>query len=97
MGLFEPHGRHRGCHGQIALIVAGFRTLDDMPDLAGKRVLVRVDLNVPMSDGYVSDATRLSAAVPTIATLADRGVKEAEAAGAKAKILGWGGKIKKDA
>ena len=52
-----------------------FRTLDDMPDVAGKRVLVRVDLNVPMSDGYVSDATRLSAAVPTIAALADRGAK----------------------
>ena len=52
-----------------------FATIDDMPDLAGKRVLVRVDLNVPMSDGYVSDATRLSAAVPTIATLSDRGAK----------------------
>ncbi len=50
-----------------------FATIDDMPDLAGKRVLVRVDLNVPMSDGYVSDATRLSAAVPTIAALCDRG------------------------
>ncbi|GGE06336.1 phosphoglycerate kinase [Polymorphobacter glacialis] len=46
-----------------------------MPDLAGKAVLVRVDLNVPMSNGYVSDATRLSAAVPTIAALSDRGAK----------------------
>ncbi len=50
-----------------------FRTLDDMPDLQGKRVLVRVDLNVPMADGKVTDATRLEAAVPTLATLADRG------------------------
>ena len=46
-----------------------------MPALAGKRVLVRVDLNVPMADGQVSDATRLRAAVPTIAALADAGAR----------------------
>jgi phosphoglycerate kinase len=51
-----------------------WKTLDDLPaDLRGKRVLVRADLNVPMQDGSVSDATRLEAAVPTIAALADRG------------------------
>ncbi len=52
-----------------------FRSIDDMPDIAGKRVLVRVDLNVPMADGVVTDATRLQAAVPTIAALADRGAR----------------------
>lgn len=54
--------------------MAGFKTLDDLPDeLTGKRVLVRVDLNVPMQQGAVSDDTRLRAPVPTIAELSDRG------------------------
>ncbi len=52
-----------------------FKTLDDMGDLAGKAVLVREDLNVPMQDGAISDDTRLRAAVPTIIELADRGAK----------------------
>ena len=51
-----------------------FKTLDDLPsDLKGKRVLVRVDLNVPMQDGAVSDATRLQALLPTVLELSDRG------------------------
>ena len=52
-----------------------FKTLDDMGDIAGKRVLVREDLNVPMADGQVTDDTRLRAAVPTVAELADKGAK----------------------
>jgi phosphoglycerate kinase len=50
-----------------------FKTLDDMGDIAGKRVLVREDLNVPMADGQVSDDTRLRATVATVGELADRG------------------------
>ena len=52
-----------------------FKTLDDMGDIAGKAVLVREDLNVPMKDGTVTDDTRLRAAVPTINELAHRGAK----------------------
>ena len=49
-----------------------FRSLDDA-DVKGKRVLVRVDLNVPMQDGKVSDSTRIEEIVPTITELADKG------------------------
>ena len=54
-------------------MTGSFKTLDDIGDVAGRRVLVREDLNVPMADGRVSDDTRLRAAVPTVAELADRG------------------------
>lgn len=50
-----------------------FKTLDDMGDVSGKRVLVREDLNVPMADGVVTDATRFRATLPTVTELADRG------------------------
>jgi phosphoglycerate kinase len=53
--------------------MASFATLDDLGDVRGKRVLVREDLNVPMADGKVTDDTRLRAAVPTVAELADKG------------------------
>jgi phosphoglycerate kinase len=52
-----------------------FKTLDDISDVTGKRVLVREDLNVPMADGAVTDDTRLRAAVSTVAELADKGAK----------------------
>jgi phosphoglycerate kinase len=52
-----------------------FRTLDDLGDIRGKRALVRVDLNVPMADGRVTDETRMRALVPTVLELADKGAK----------------------
>jgi phosphoglycerate kinase len=55
--------------------MAGFRTLDDIGDVRGKRVLVRVDLNVPMADGKVTDATRIERIAPTIAELSGKGAK----------------------
>jgi phosphoglycerate kinase len=54
--------------------VSAFRTLDEA-DLGGKRVLLRVDLNVPMEGGKVSDRTRLERVAPTIAEIADKGGK----------------------
>ena len=51
-----------------------FRTLDDA-DVRGKRVLLRVDLNVPMENGEVGDATRIERVLPTIREIADQGGK----------------------
>jgi len=53
--------------------VSSFKTLDDIGDVAGKRVLVREDLNVPMDGARVTDDTRLRAAAPTISELSDKG------------------------
>ena len=54
-----------------------FRTLDDTGSLAGKTALVRVDFNVPMEDGKVTDDTRLRVAIPTIQRLRDAGARVA--------------------
>ena len=54
-----------------------FRTLEDAGDLKGKRVLLRVDLNVPVKDGAVTDATRIERVAPTIRALSDKGAKVA--------------------
>jgi phosphoglycerate kinase len=54
--------------------MARFRTLDDL-DVRGKRVLVRADLNVPLKDGLVTDATRIERLAPTIEALIARGAK----------------------
>jgi phosphoglycerate kinase len=55
--------------------MTAFRTLDDLGEASGKRALVRVDLNVPMADGTVTDDTRLRAHVQTITELSDAGAK----------------------
>ncbi|WP_337180858.1 phosphoglycerate kinase [Shinella sp.] len=52
-----------------------FKTLDNLTDIAGKRVLVRVDLNVPVKDGKVTDATRIERVAPTIRELSKKGAK----------------------
>ena len=51
-----------------------FNTLDDF-QVKGKRVLVRADLNVPVTDGKITDLTRIERQVPTIRELADKGAK----------------------
>jgi phosphoglycerate kinase len=50
------------------------RTLDDL-DVEGKRVLLRVDFNVPLERGRITDDARIRAALPTIETLRERGAK----------------------
>ncbi len=50
-----------------------FKTIDDLGDLTGKRVLVRADLNVPVKDGVIGDITRLQATAPTIHGLLAKG------------------------
>ena len=54
--------------------MTAFRTLDDA-DVSGKRVLVRVDLNVPTENGRVTDATRIERILPTIREIASKGGK----------------------
>ena len=55
--------------------MSAFRTLDDAGPLTGKRVLMRVDLNVPMEGGRVTDATRIERVAPTIREIAGAGAR----------------------
>src|ERR1700761_6199476 len=65
----RPFHRKAGERNMVA-----YKTLDQL-DVAGKRVLMRVDLNVPMQDGKVSDATRIERLVPTIEALTKAGAR----------------------
>jgi phosphoglycerate kinase len=55
--------------------MAAFKTLDRVGDVKGKRVLIRVDLNVPVADGKVTDTTRIERVAPTILELWAKGAK----------------------
>ena len=51
----------------------GLPTLEDLPPLASRRVLLRADFNVPLDDGRITDNLRIRAALPTIGWLRERG------------------------
>ncbi|TAN32799.1 phosphoglycerate kinase [bacterium] len=70
MGLQLPHGRPHHPHCGTAL-----KASITSVDVAGRRVLVREDLNVPMSKGAITDDARIRAAIPTLQHLAQRGAK----------------------
>jgi len=70
VGLQLPDGRPHLVHGEAAL-----KASITAVDVAGKRVLVREDLNVPLSNGTVADDSRVRAAAPTLQHLARRGAR----------------------
>jgi len=67
-------GTRPGMTREERLMTKSFRTLDDV-DVKGKRVLLRVDLNVPMENGRVTDLTRIERVAPTMTEISDKGGK----------------------
>ncbi len=55
--------------------MTSFQTLDDLGDVRGRRILVRVDYNLPIKDGKVGDATRIDRSLPTLTALKKRGAR----------------------
>src|SRR5262245_56563506 len=76
MGLLQPPHRPRRFGRQVALTV-GIPTLEDLlaVGISGRGVLVRSDLNVPLDNGTVTDAGRITASVPTLKALLGAGAK----------------------
>ena len=73
VGLLEPPRRPRRDRGPARPVQVKLPQLEDLPDVQGKRVLLRVDFNVPIEDGEITDDLRIRAALPTIEWLLAHG------------------------
>src|SRR5690606_5321697 len=67
----RPHRAGR----RKALTIMALRTLESLGELAGTRVIVRCDFNVPLQDGVITDDGRVRAALPTLKHLRDQGAR----------------------